>query len=88
MKRVMLALALAGGLMAWPRQATVCVTGVAHGEVTMTESDGRQAKARCLSDCQAQPPTGEIHAVFERDQVTLIWGQTKAAVYEVEAVEQ
>ena len=91
MKRMMLALGLASALMAWPRQGEVCVTEASHGEVTMTESDGRQVKAHCLSDCEAAPPKGDINAVFERDQVTLIWPvsreETKAAVYEVKEAE-
>jgi hypothetical protein len=48
-------------------------------------------KAHCLSDCEAAPPKGDIKAVFERDQVTLIWpvnrDETKAAVYEVKEAE-
>jgi hypothetical protein len=91
MKRMMLALALASALMAWPRQGEVCVTEASHGEVTMTESDGRKVKAHCVSDCEAAPPKGDINAVFERDQVTLIWpvsrDETKAAVYEVKEAE-
>jgi hypothetical protein len=67
------------------------VTQASHGEVTMTKSDGRKVKAHCVSDCEAAPPKGEINAVFERDQVTLIWpvswDETKAAVYEVKEAE-
>ena len=63
MKRMMLTLALASALMAWPRQGVVCVTEASHGEVTMTESDGRQVKAHCVSDCEAAPPKGDINAV-------------------------